>query len=79
MDSMNVDDDLIEDKDWLIMIKMQMKIAGKWFSLLLPRSTHLSACLFWGLARDDSFGVGAPIFVGGNSFATGVPGHVNAS
>lgn len=49
------------------------------YSLLLPRSTHLSACLFWGLARDDSFGVGAPIFVGGNSFATGVPGHVNAS
>ena len=79
MDSMNVDDDLIEDKDWLIMIKMQMKIAGKWSSLLLPRSTHLSACLFWGLARDDSFGVGAPIFVGGNSFATGVPGHGNAS
>ena len=46
MDSMDFGDDLIQ---------------GKLFALLPLRSTHLSACLFWGLARDDSFGVGAPI------------------
>ena len=37
------------------------QITGKLFPLLPPRSTHLSACFVWGLARDDIFGVGAPI------------------